>query len=273
MLSCHVPGAGGSVSNPVLETVRSAQLSHVSAVLRQIQTARAHDPNIESPPALFLGRDEGSHFWELLAFRVRGHGSLVIGAVRFPRQPSKQDANARRSLIPYLCQPPKELGLSGTARPASMIEVLLPEADEAVSTFLERLRNGQKGRSLFLDAESIAFAFDFRVDNPSEDRHLRINQKPTEIHVVRTVSGHVLSGYSEGLHTKLHKDGNFLALSKTVQHTPTRKLLLPNLALHRSFMAMEAVCSSEAPLEAWTERSVPFLAAFANPRHLLEIGS
>ncbi|MEX2681119.1 MAG: hypothetical protein Q6373_005935, partial [Candidatus Sigynarchaeota archaeon] len=46
--------------------------------------------------------------------------------------------------------------------PAGMLEVWLPEAQEPIPGFLSRLREGERGRSLFLDADHIDFAFDFR---------------------------------------------------------------------------------------------------------------
>jgi hypothetical protein len=262
------------MSTDTREAARSAHLTHVAALLRHIHAVRTGDGAAESkaPAALFLGLDEGSHFWELIGFRVRGHGSVVLGAIRFPRQPSKQEAHARRSLIHYLSQPPKELGLSGTARPAGLIEVRLPDAQEPIPAFLARMRAGEPVRAIYVHADHVDLAFDFRVDNPSEDRHVRMNQRSAEVHVLRTVGGHVLSGYCGGLHTKLHKDGDFLALSQAVQHTPARKLLLPNLALHRAFLTMDALCPAGAGPETWTEHTIPFLAALAQSRHLLDTG-
>jgi hypothetical protein len=263
------------MSTTSLEAVRSAHLSHVANLLRHIQSVRGRNGDAASsasPPDLFLARDDTTHFWELVGFRTRGHAAIIVGAVRFPRQPSKTEPYARRSLVHYLCSPPKELGTGGVARPAGMIEVALPEVDERIPDFLVRFHDQPGSRSFFIDAEHLEFAFDFRVENPSEDRHVRMNQKHQELHIVRTIAGHVLSGRSEGLHTKLHKDGSFLALSQAVQHTPASKLLLPNLALHRSFLTMDAVCSDRTPVEEWTEKSVPFLSALANSRHLLDIG-
>jgi hypothetical protein len=261
-----------------LEVVRSAHLSHVATLLRHIQSVRGRNGESgqqpgTTPSELFLARDETSHFWELIGLRARGHAALILGAIRFPRQPSKKEPYARRSLVHYLCSPPKELGTGGIARPAGMVEVALPFVDERIPDFLDRFRDRTRSHTFFMEADHLDFAFDFRVENPSEDRHVRMNQRHQEVHVVRTIGGHVLSGRSEGLHTKLHKDGAFLALSEAIQYTPDSKLLLPNLALHRRFLAMDAVCSNDSPLGEWTERSVPFLASLANATHLLEMGT
>jgi hypothetical protein len=255
------------------QVVRTAHLSHVATLLRHIQAVRGqngHPEHVISPPELFLALEQSTHFWELIGVRVRGHAAIIIGAIRFPRQPSVTEEFARRSLVHYLCSPPKELGMSGVARPARMVQIALPEVDESIPDFLSRFQQGETVRNFFVDVKQIDFAFDFRAENPSAERKVRANQRNFEVHVVRTVAGHILSGRSEGLHMKMHKDGTFLALAQAVQYAPEQTLLLPNLALHRSFISMDAVCTDENTAQAWTRRTVPFLAALANPKHLLD---
>lgn len=245
----------------------SRQLAHVGQLLRQLK-AGAQNASPETLASLFLIKEEDELFWELVAFRVRGHPALLLGAMCFRRQTGTAGSYSRRSLISYLSSPPKELGLTRSARPAGMIEILLPGVDEDIISFRARMQQGDSASAMFLEADTIDFAFDFRTRNPSVDIPV-IRANAVETYLVRTVRGHVLMGHVHDFHTKLHHEKSFIALINPVQFIHSGQQLVPTLAIHRSFISMTAQLPSREASTEWVSSSVPFHASMAEQRYLL----
>jgi hypothetical protein len=240
-------------------------LLHAVERLREAPSAIAAAPPV--PTNVYLARDEGEAFWELIACRVRGHPALLFGAVRFRRQ-GPADGLSRQSLVSYLSAPLREVALDRTPRPPHLVELLLPDVRETVFQFLERARRGEACRSLLLDRREIELALDFRLENPSKTRPAAPAPEAGERHLFRTSAGHILSGYPHHLPAKLHRADDFVALTRPTQHTATVDRPLPTLVVHRGFLSMAA--RVDGGIERWLEHTVPFQAALANPKHILD---
>jgi hypothetical protein len=243
-------------------------LAHVATLLRVLAQHREQGAAaLPGSPSLFLVREEGDAFWELVGLRVRGLPHLLVAALRFARQ-ANAGPHARRSLCHYLCSPPKDLGLSRIARPSHLVEFLMPSADETIPEFQARMQARETPRSMFLDVDSVDYAFDFRTANPSVDRGHRPGNHTPECHLFRTSEGHVLSGMSHGLHAKLHGDQSFVVLRDAVQHGPGGDRVLPTLVLHRRLVSADARLDAEGPAP-WLQSVPPFVRSMAHPRFLL----
>ena len=257
-----------------MKEVHARHLAHVGLLLRLLDVQRSRGEafgSVASSPELFLVRDEGEFFWELVGLRLRGFGSVFLGALRFQRQPDRFQRHARRTLDHYLSAPPKELGVSRTPRPAGLLELILPDPSEEIPAFQRRAASGELGRSVFLDSDLIEFAFDFRSGNPSVERDQVFALANREVHVFRTLRGHVLTGISPGLHVKLHQGTRFVAVQDAVQHTAHGRHVLPSLVFHRSQLALDVPLGEtggEDPI-ALLSRNVLLMPAGAEPRHLL----
>lgn len=249
----------------------SSHIAHVQAYLQVLRAERQRPAaqRAEIPLDYFLGEDRPEAFRELVAFRLRGCPTLLVGLFQFRRQPSVRQAHARRSLVNYLNQPPKELGINSAARPEHLLEVRLPEPGEPIPEFLRRDRRGERGHAIFVDVNSIQLAFDFRLDNPSESLPGAGRSAVSEAHVFRTVEGHLLLGRSQGLHTKLHRDGEFIALAEARQIGPGGERFLPNLAIRRSFLALDAQVPLGVPVAEWLRGNLALLPEAARPEHVL----
>ena len=244
-------------------------LAHVATLLRVLAQHREHGAAAQpGSPALFLVREEDDAFWELVGLRVRGLPHLLVAGVRFARQAAAAQPHARRSLCNYLCAPPKDLGLSRIARPSNLVELLMPSADETIPEFQARMQAGESARSVFLDVDTVDYAFDFRTANPSVDRGRLPGNHAAEPHLFRTAEGHVLSGMSHGLHAKLHGDQSFVVLRDAVQHIPGGDRVLPTMVLHRRLVSADAKLDADGPAP-WLRCIPPFLRAAAAPRFLL----
>lgn len=228
------------------------------------QSAAAAPP---VPSFVYLARDEGEAFWELIACRVRGHPALLFGAARFRRQ-GPTDGFGRQSLVSYLSAPLREVALDRTPRPPHLVELLLPDTNETVFAFLERARRGDACRTVLLDRREIELALDFRLENPSRSRPTAPEPEAAQRHLFRTTGGHILSGYPHHLPAKLHRADDFVALTRPTQHTATHDRPLPTLVVHRGYLTMAA--KVEGGIERWLERTAPFQASLANPKHLLD---
>jgi hypothetical protein len=134
--------------------------------------------------------------------------------------------------------------------------------------FLERARRGEACRSLVIDRREIELALDFRLENPSKTRPVAAEPEAGERHLFRTSAGHILSGYPHHLPAKLHRADDFVALTRPTQHTATHDRPLPTLVVHRGYLTMAA--KVEGGIERWLERTAPFQASLANPKHLLD---
>ena len=254
--------------------VNHPHMQPVVGLLKEVRRRRDDLDRTPTPVETFLVREDGDAFWELLALRVKGYSAILIGAVKFQRQVSpKGIRHARRPLAMYLSLLPKELGLAKAARPANLLEMLLPEVDEKIPAFQARIGSGGRGRTLFIDVETIEIAFDFRFENPSVEREQGVYQGTPEMHLFRTLEGHVLSGITHGLHRRLHLGGSFFTMQQPLQYTPSGIQLLPSaLVLHRSFVAVDGQVGEGESLSDWTARVAPFQAASAVARHVLTPG-
>lgn len=253
------------MSSPANHLPHLLLLLHAVERLREAPVAIRTAPPV--PTCVYLARDEGEAFWELIACRVRGHPALLFGAVRFRRQ-GASDGFCRQSLVSYLSAPLREVALDRTPRPPHLVELLLPDTRETVLQFLERARRGEACRSLLLDRREIELALDFRLENPSKTRPVTSEPEAGERHLFRTSAGHILSGYPHHLPAKLHRADDFVALTRPTQHTATADRPLPTLVVHRSYLSMAA--RVEGGIERWLEHTVPFQAALANPKHILD---
>lgn len=254
--------------------VNHPHMKPVVGLLKEVRRRRDDLDRTPTPLGSFLVLEEEDAFWELLALRLKGYPSILVGAARFQRQLSPKGVrHARRPLAMYLSMPPKELGVAKAARPANLLELLLPEVDEEIPAFQTRIGSGGRGRTLFIDVETIEIAFDFRFENPSVEREQGVYQGTPEMHLFRTLEGHVLSGTTHGLHRRLHLGGSFLTIQQPLQHTPNGIQLLPSaLVLHRSFVAIDGEVGEGETLSDWTSRVAPFQASSAVARHVLTPG-
>lgn len=246
-------------------------LPHLLLLLHAVERLReAPGRSAAAPPVpsfVYLARDEGEAFWELIACRVRGHPALLFGAARFRRQ-GAADGFDRQSLVSYLSAPLREVALDRTPRPPHLVELLLPDTGETVLAFLERVRRGEACRTVLLDRREIELALDFRLENPSKSRPAAAAPEAAERHLFRTTDGHILSGYPHHLPAKLHRADDFVALTRPTQHTATHDRPLPTLVVHRSYLTMAA--RVDGGIERWLERTAPFQVSLANPKHLLD---
>lgn len=253
-----------------MKEIHARHMAHVALLLRLLDVQRSRGEafgSMASTPELFLVRDEGESFWELVGFRTRGFGGVLLGALRFPRQPDRFQPFARRALDHYLSSPPKEIGISATPRPAGLLEVAMPEPGEDVPAFQRRMASGVPSRKMFLDSDLIEFAFDFRTADPTVAGP---GVRPaTETHIFRTVRGHVLSGTSPGLHVKLHQGAQFLPIRDVSQHTQRGADGLPPLVVHRAFLTLDVRLGAGETVADLLTRVVPILPESAEPRSLL----
>ena len=246
-------------------------LRHVEGLLEEVKRRRAGGARGATPSDWFLVRDEGAVFWELVGLHIRGSPSLLIGAVKFQRQSALGALEfARRPLAYHLSAPPKELGIDRATRPEWFLEVMLPDASEAIPDFQARAGAGGNGRILFADTESIDFAFDFRFENPSVEREQGVYQGTPERHLLRSIRGHVLSGISHSLHRRLRQQASFITLRSPVQHTGQgAHVLPPTMVFHRSYIALDAQLTDTEQVSDWTAEAAPFLISMARSRHIL----
>lgn len=256
---------------PASEPVGSPHLQYVEALLKEVKRRRVEGGGDPTSSDWFLVRDEGATFWELVALQVRGYPSLLLGALRFQRQGGPGATEyARRPLAYHLSAPPRELGIDRTARPAWILELMVPDVHEDVPAFQARVQGGEEGRRVYFDAELIDLAFDFRFENPSAEREQASQHGVAERHLVRSIRGHVLSGISHGLHRRLNQHASFITLHSPVQHTERGAHLLPaTVVFHRSYIAFDAQLGANEQVSDWTESAAPFQISSARARHLL----
>ncbi|CAN5727402.1 hypothetical protein BH23GEM8_BH23GEM8_07860 [soil metagenome] len=258
------------------ETVDEAHrplLSHLHAFLKHREACRESGDITPTSPSFFLLRDDQETFWELVGFRLQGCHATLLGAFRFRRQPADSNPYARRPLSYFLSQPPKDIGVSAGARPAWLIEVLLPQPGEDIPAFRQRVREDRAVQIAFMDANLLEFAFDFRVQNPSAERERGAQSSLPRSHLFRTVHGHILYGSSHGLHARLLQTGLFITFHNGRQYTPTGSFALPTLSVHRSMVTMDAHIAINEDVAGWLDASIPFDRATAEATHLLMPGT
>jgi hypothetical protein len=235
---------------------------HVREHLERLTGGEEKTPPAES---VFLGSDDGSHFWEVVGFRIRGVPSLVLGAIRFQRQDLPGREHARESLGAYLSAPPPPLVTRQGAARAGEISAFLPRWSETVPEFLDRLRAGVETDAVHLSPDLVEVAFDLRRDNPGAYESGRRRAGPLVPHALRTADGHVLYGLAR------HQAGDpdtFVALTQVQQFAPRQKISLPAVMVNRDYISAMVVLSDE-PTRLAAAQWAPFLPATANERHLL----
>lgn len=213
---------------------------------------------------LARGTTEG-FFWELVGLRVKGLTRALVGAVHFQSQTRERSTFARRPLGHFLSSPPQNIALDRASYPADLIEVRVPCRGESLPDLLGRLKQGEPTGTLYLDAEMIEAAFDFRAQNPSLERP-RAARPVGQRLVVRSREGHVLSGVTTNLSARLRSEHQFVALAGVEQWLPEGKLRLPTLVLHRRTLTM----LTEIPEGEEGLLPHPFDRTRANASHILD---
>ena len=238
------------------------QLSYLERLLEAVRSP------VPGGEFLYATRTEGKPgFWELLGFRVVGMSHGILGAVHFQAQSDDPLLFARRSLGHFLSSPPQALSLDRAHYPADLVELRVPREGESVPDLLGRLKRGEPTGGLYIDAGLVELAFDFRPENPSLQRP-KGAPGPGQRLLFRTREGHVITGLTSNLSTKLRREGSFIVLTGVRQLLTGRTLALPTLVVHRSFLTMLA----EYPEGGIGPGSLPapFSPAVSNPFHLLD---
>lgn len=240
-------------------------LLFLKAVEKTRQTAGA-ETSVSIPPQAFVLREDDKHFWELLAFSIRGFPSLLIGGVRFRRQEAAR--YSRQSLVSFLSASTREVNLHETPVPPHLVEVMVSNRRESVHDFLKGCRQGTDYPVIKVDKENLRFVFDFRLANPSRSHRREGVPGVEDLHLFRTEEGHVISAVPHQLPAKLHRKEAFLALTRPTQHTACSDLPLPTLVAHRHYLVMTG--EVEDSLQPWLYSSMPFHVELANSAHVLD---
>jgi len=212
------------------------------------------------------GTGTGTGFWELIGFRVAGFSRALVGAIQFADQSREPGRYARRSLGHYLSSPPQIIGLDRSTYPADLIELRVPRQGETLPDLLGQLKRGESTGTLYVDADMVEIAWDFRSENPSIERP-RLAQGPGQSLLLRSLEGHVVAGMGGNISAKLRSNRQFLALTAVEQWLPGRTLPLPTLVIHRRYLAMVSEVAKGAVDAAVP---APFARDSLNPFHLLD---
>ena len=240
-------------------------LNHVKEHLARLKRGVA---SVARPEEVFLGPEDGDHFWEVVGLRLRGHPTVVLAAVRFQRHDYPGTEHARESLAAYMGSPPAPHASARGAAAAGQITAYLPRWHESVPGFLARLREGPDTAPVHLDPGVVDVAFDLRMTNPSGMESVKRRAGPMALHLLRTTSGHVLRGRTHGTGSNPGHEGRFVALTSCEQITAKGRTPLPAVMLRRDFVAVSVRLEDETTRLAapnWT----PFLPVTASRRHLL----
>lgn len=236
---------------------------HVRAHLDRVRYGHMVTPE---PEAVFLGREEEDHFWELIGLRLTGCPVVVLAAFRFRRLELPGIPYARESLASYL----SDLPTPRATDEVGMLPALLPHHEQQIPTFLRGLRAGRSISPVDLEPTRIEVAFDFRMENPTAVHDLREAAKPLRDHVYRTVDGHLFRGRSHEVPAGRKDRDLFLAVRSPEQVTPQGIFPLPTLIVNRRYLALRVDTTDEAASAA-ARNWVPFLPDNASPRPLLPV--
>ncbi|MGD2067813.1 MAG: hypothetical protein PVI57_03945 [Gemmatimonadota bacterium] len=244
---------GRRAGNPHLEHVKE----HLGRLASGVTSTRR-------PDEVYLGHDEGSHFWELVGLRMAGHPTVVLAAFRFHRQDHPGADDARESLAAYLSSPPPPLSSPFGAAMPGEISAYLPRWHEAIPAFLARLRAGPDYAPVHFVPRLVQMAFDFRPTNPSAMEAAKRRAGPMSPFLFRTTRGHVLRGWSRGPDAR----GGFIAVTRCEQLTPAGPKPVGSLMLNPEFIALSVPLNDEKTRLA-APNWMPFLPATASKRYLL----
>ena len=190
---------------------------------------------------------------------------MILAALRFERLERKGVTDSRESLGVYLSAPVRP----GSAA-ARRLTALLPHKDQKIPQFLQGLRAGREFEPVSIDRVRVEVAFDFRADNPSARREMRV-ASPLRSHYYRTVDGHVLRGESHEVAPVEGSDHRFVAVRSPEQLLPEGVIALPTLFIAHGFVALQIDVTDEAARMA-VRNWVPFLPATASPEGLIPMG-
>lgn len=237
---------------------------HVRAHLDRVRHGHMVTPE---PEAVYLGREEDHHFWELIGLRLTGCPVVVLAALRFQRLELPGIPFARESLASYL---------SGLPTPRATDEVgtlpaLLPHHEQRIPAFLRGLRAGRDFTPVNLEPARIEVAFDFRMQNPTAVHDLREAAQPLRDHYYRTADGHLLRGSSHELSPRRQREDRFIAVRSPEQLTPHGVSPLPTVILNRRYVTLRVDTTDETAAAA-ARNWVPFLPQNAVAAPLLPVG-
>jgi len=238
-------------------------LRHVVQHLERVRSGHTITPN---PEAVFLGGEDGDHFWELVGMRMVGCPVVVLAALRFRRHDLPGIEHARESLASYLFPPPAPRDTDARG----MIPALLPNAREKISAFLAGLRAGRSVAPAYLDPAHIEVAFDFRMHNPWALESVRRAVGPLRTFIFRTRDGHLLRGQSRAGPGASTDDDGFVAIQTPVQLIGSGSMPLPTLIVRRSYLGLMVDVTDEGPRLA-AQNWLPFLPSTASQRSLIPL--
>lgn len=242
-----------------------SHIEHVRAHLERVRLGHLMDP---TPEDVYLGAEEGDHFWELVGLRLAGCPVLVLALLRFQQLYLPGISYARESLATYLSTLPSPRSVDE----AGALTAILPPCSQKIPQFLKRVQGGAPMAPVTLDPARIEVAFDFRMQNPVLIPDVRAGAAPLYDHYYRTVDGHVLRGRSHHIPAtapeELHR---FATISSPEQVTPMGLFRgLPTLFVNRRYLALRAGVQTREKLTA-VMKWVPFIPASASPKSILPL--
>ena len=258
-----------TLSVPSRQSTRSSakQQPHFAHVREHLERVRDGYSFIPHADAVYLGRQEAGHFWELVGLRLQGLPVVTLAALRFPRLERRGVSDSRESLASYLS------GGSDSddgGRHGRHLTALFPNKDQPIPQFLAGLRGGREFTPVRIDRLRVEVAFDFRADNPSATRAGR-ESSPLKTHYFRTVEGHVLRGESHEVAPAAPAAHRFLAVRSPQQLLPQGVIHRPTLVIAHRFIALQVDVSEEAARLA-ARSWIPFLASTAAKGSVIPIG-
>lgn len=237
--------------------------THVREHLERVRDGYSFIPNAE---AIYLGRQEDDHFWELVGLRLQGLPVVVLAALRFERMKRKGVPDSRESLAAYLTANPDP-----DASDRHQLVALLPNKDQQIPQFLAGLRAGREFTPVRIDRLRVEVAFDFRADNPAAVKDLKEAASPLKSHYFRTVEGHVLRGESHEFVPSDPGGHRFMAVRSPQQLLPQGVIHMPTLFISHRFIGLQVDVTQEAARLA-ARNWVPFLSTTASKESLIPIG-
>jgi len=242
--------------------MKKPHFAHVREHLARVRDGYSFIPD---PEAIYLGRQEENHFWELIGLRLQGCPVVVLAALRFERQDRMGVPDARESLASYL-------GSDDAPGRSGRLTAILPSKDQDIPAFLNGLRAGREFCPVSFDRLRVELAFDFRADNPSAIKDLKEVAPPLRSNYFRTVSGHVFRGESHQMETLVGgPEIRFLAVRSPEQLLPQGVVRMPTLIVAHRFLGLQVDVTEEAARLA-VRNWVPFQSGTASREGLIPVG-